>query len=457
LAWLALVQPMRAVQEATRRPLTLAEAVHAALARGDRAASARDRIGQAMLSLRLARSAFAPKFTSNLFGSFGQTNVANQSYGLGFSQRFTTGTEIRANVGAVTSQNQLGNFYSTDTTLLFTQPLLKGAGREVSRRELTSAEAAASEAARQQALTEQQVALDVAEAYYRLVTQNQLLANAEKTLERVRKLRDASAAKLSVGKVSRLDLLRAEQLVSETDLQLLDARVGVEDAQDQLRLLINEESGAEISVAAEIPVVPESVTEEQAVQTAMVRRLDLLSADQAVVEARRAVTVAGNDVRPQFDLNLAFTRRETADSLASSFGLDKFKLATFATVSLPFDRTPQLVGLDSAGLVLGERLRTLTTLRERIAQDVRRAVRQHARLEKSLQLAESNLDFASEEVDLALLRFERGLSNNLDVVTAEGALVAARSRAASVRAELALARFRMRAAMGTLDPRVDVQ
>ncbi len=80
-----------------------------------------------------------------------------------------------------------------------------------------------------------------------------------------------------------------------------------------------------------------------------------------------------------------------------------------------------------------------------------------ARLEKTLTLAEANLASAAQEAELAHLRFERGLSNNLDVVNAETAVLSARSRAVEVRAELALGHLQLRAATGLLDPRADVR
>ena len=442
---------------AAQAVLSLADAVQEALARSDRAVTAREHVDQADLSIRLARSGFAPKLSSNLFGSFGQTDIGNQSYGLAFSQRFITGTEVRANLGAMTSQNQLGNFYSTDTTFLVSQPLLRGFGRAAARQELVTAESRVADAGRQQLLAEQQLAIDVATAYYRIITQQQLVGTAEKTLERARQLLDASSAKLAAGKVSRLDLLRAQQLVSEAELALTDVRTGVEDAKDQLRLLLNRGREYDFAVASEIPIVPESVTEEEAVTVALQRRPDLQTAKQGVLEAERAVALARNQLLPQVDLNLAFTRRETANGLWSSFGLDKFQFATFTSLAMPFDRTAQSVAYETAALGLSQRTRDRTALEMRISQEARRSVRNYARLMRSLELADSSLTFATQEAELATLRYQRGLSNNLDVVNAENNLLATRGRNLALVADLAVARFQLRATLGLLDPRTDVR
>ena len=111
--------------------LTLREAVLVALANNDRMLNSRESIEQARLGRTLAESAFGTRITPNLLGSFGQSDVRNQTYGVGTSKRFTTGTEVRMDVGASTFRNQIGSFYAADTTLVVSQSLLRGfrAGR----------------------------------------------------------------------------------------------------------------------------------------------------------------------------------------------------------------------------------------------------------------------------------------------------------------------------------------
>src|SRR5207249_8080189 len=84
------------------------------------------------------------------------------------------------------------HFYNADTTLTIAQPLLRGFGPAVARRELTRAEFRRIDADRQRTIAEQQVAVDVASAYYRLVAQQAFVAVARQSVERSRRLRDAS-------------------------------------------------------------------------------------------------------------------------------------------------------------------------------------------------------------------------------------------------------------------------
>lgn len=460
---LALALPAGAVAEQTSEAapgppatLSLAGAVEQALARNDRLEGLRDAREQAVLGVRLAQNDFRPKLVPNILGSFGQSDVSNQTYRLDLRQKFVTGTEVRASVGTASARNQLGNYYNTDTTFLVSQPLLRGFGKNVARRQLTAAEIQRADAARAESFGEQQVTVDVARAYYQVVAQKQLVAVATKSLERARRLLEASEAKLAAGRVSQLDVLRARQLVTQAEGQLLDAGGAVDDAKDQLRHLIGQELDYDFEVVLDIPRVQDPVSREQAEALALQQRPELPSAEAAAADAERAVRFSRNQLLPQLDLNVAVTRREVAESFLDSFQFDRFEVATFFAISLPLDRTADNIQYHNALIERDRRKRELRAARMRVVEEARRAVRQQERLGKALEVAEASVEFAARELEVAQLRYERGLSNNLDVVTAEGNLLGAESRRIAMLAELAVARLSLRATLGVLDPRKDL-
>jgi len=302
-------------------------------------------------------------------------------------------------------------------------------------------------------LTSHQVAVAVAAAYYRVVAQESLTAVASKSLDRATQLREVSEAKLDAGLVSQLDVLRAQQLVLQSQLQLFDAQSAVEDARDQLRFLIGEDSSSvPFTVDPVIPKPADTITSNQAIDVALVKRLDLQSATETARDADLGASYALNQLRPQFDVNLALTRRQTADSFSNSFGVHGFQFATFFTVSMPVDRTSQIVDYQNALIDRDRRQRDIDLLRRRIADDVRRTVRERDRGVRNLSAAESSVSIAQREVEVARLRYERGLSNNLDVVSAEGNLLNAESRRILTLADLAVATLSLEATMGTLNP-----
>src|SRR5438874_2367187 len=111
---------------------------------------------------------------------------------------------VATSPGAAQTAGILTIRQAVDEALKKNERLLGGLGRTVARRSLTSAEVRREDASIQQALAEQQVAIDVTAAYYRVVSQKAFVNVARQSLERARKLRDASEAKLDAGLVSQL-------------------------------------------------------------------------------------------------------------------------------------------------------------------------------------------------------------------------------------------------------------
>jgi outer membrane protein len=445
--------------------LSLADAVKEALVKNERVVNQADAIAQADLSLRLARSTFKPKVTPNIFGSLGRDDISSQTYRVDVSQKLVTGTELRASVG---TQSQLipGQtpestadvlFYNADTTLTVSQPLLRGFGRNVARRGLTAAELRRQDASWSQSMSEQQVAVDVAAAYYRVVSQQAFVDVARQSLLRARRLRDASEAKLDAGLVSQLDALRSQQLVSQAETQLYDAQSAVEDARDQLSFLMGRRDAAPFTVDAAVPrtnTEPMDVTSATAI--ALANRLDLKSRIASSQDADNQIRFSKNQLLPQVDVNFALTRRETATGFKDSFGLDGFTFATFFTIAMPVDRTTQQVEYQAALIDRQRRKREVDTLERQIADNVKQVVRERERLIRNAAAAENSVELSRREVEVAQLRYENGLSNNLDVVTAEAGLLQAESRRIQALADSAVANLRLRAVLGIFNPRLDM-
>lgn len=462
---LGLLPALVAAQDAAPPLLRVEQAVLEALDRNDRLLNQQDVVAQAELGVRLARTTFRPQVTPNILGSFGQTDVTNQTYRVDLTQRLTTGTEFRVSAGAASAQipglsasaDDDIRFYNTDTTIAIAQPLLRGFGRAVARRALTSAEFRRSEAVRSQALAEQQVALDVATAYYGAVAQDLAVDVTRLSLERARTLRTAAEAKLDAGLVSQLDVLRAQQLVAQAEAQVFDAQAASEDAQDRLRFLMGRDRTVPFALDHAVPGADDGPIDVDAtVALARERRLDLRGRADDATEAERQVRFSRNQLLPQLDVNVALTRRETSSALSRSFGLDGYQFATFFTIAMPVDRTAAQVDHQNALLDRNRRRREVDTLGRQIDDDVRRTVRARDRAVRTVVAAETAVELGRREVEVARLRYERGLSNNLDVITAESSLLAAETRRIQALADATLATLRLRAVVGIFDPRTDI-
>jgi outer membrane protein TolC len=447
-----------AQQTVPNGPLTLGQAIDLALAGNDRVVTARDEEQRATIGVRIARAAFNTKVVPSMSSSLGQSDLANQNYGFSVSQQLTSGTEFRFNATTGSSRNQLGTFYAGDTTFLVRQPLLRGFGRAAVREPLTAAEVRVDRSSRDRLTVEQSVALDAAAAYFDLIKQKQLATVATQSVARSRQLADATAAKLTLGRASQLDLLRARQLASQGEAQVLAARDAVEDAQDRLRLVLGMKAADVIAVPDRIPPITVlSPLPDDLVAAAWTTRADVRNAEAGVADSARAIGLARSQLRPQADLSVGMTRQSAGPSVKTTFGLNDFRLATFATVSMPLDRTAEDAALETAIMERDRRQRDLDVMKTRVEVDVRKAARAHDRALKTLELEGAAQDLAAKELDVARFRYERGLATSLDLVAAEANLVAAEGRRIAASADVALTQFSLRAALGILDPRADMR
>jgi outer membrane protein TolC len=123
---------------------------------------------------------------------------------------------------------------------------------------------------------------------------------------------------------------------------------------------------------------------------------------------------------------------------------------------MPVDRTPQIIDYQNALIERDRRSRDLDMLRKRIAADVKRSLRETGRMTERLRVAEESVRISRQEVEVAQFRYDRGLSNNLDVVSAEGGLLQSESRRVVALADLAITRLSLRGTLGILDVRQDI-
>lgn len=441
-------------QEGEPGTLSLAGAVSLALRQNERVQAAADTIEEAKAARRLAQAPFRPSFVPRILGALGNSDgLSNQSYGFDLTQRFAAGTELHATVGAASSRNQMGSFYYSDTTVSIAHPILGGEAG-TARRQLEAADRGIDTATDAHEAVRQAVAIEVAAAYYAILAQQQMVDVAAKALERAAHLLAVSEAKLEIGKVSQLDVLRARQLAREAESHLLDARAMAEDAADQLRLLTGLTPRDQFVIQAEIPARGETFLLEEAVAAVKERSADVQRARRNLAGAEATARAARKPALPRVDFKVALTRRETGATLRSSLGLNDFRVVPFLAVSAPTRGTG---AAETAALDVARRQRELRSAQTRAEIDVRRAVRQHQRLVHSLSGADDSVTFAVKQVDVARVRFERGLSGNLDLVSAEADLLAAQSRRSSIAAALAVARLEVKAALGTLNLSTDFE
>jgi outer membrane protein TolC len=431
--------------------VTLADAVATALKQNFGVLSAADSVATSRMHETVARSQFYPK----LMPTYGQ-NVFGPSFDLDVRQKLPyTGATLSAEAGFRSSIDGADALPRTSNArLVLTQPLLRGFGPNAAHFDLRNSQRSRESEERSFHLTRQRVAIQATTAFYQVILQRQLLAVARQSLKRSESLQKASEARLQVGLVSKLDVFRAELQASQAQESMLRAETALETALETFRSVlglpateaVEPESVDLPDIATPEPLEPIDVLVARAQQT----RIDLTESRDKVEDARRAASLARQNLLPQLDLNFAMNQFGLGTSFRNAWDAGDRRFSVYLSSSYPLSRS-HAANRAEAEITLAARQRSLRQQQLQIELEVRSAARDLERLAKSIELQRKAVDIAEQQRQLATLRYQRGLASNFDVVDAEGSLVVARSALVGLLTSHRVARYELLRATGTLD------
>jgi outer membrane protein TolC len=342
---------------------------------------------------------------------------------------------------------------TTDLRLLLTQPLLRGVGPNATFFELTNARRGVQGQERALALTRQRTAVEVAAAFYAVIAQRQLLEVARQSLERSETLRKSSEARLEVGLASKLDVFRAELQASQAKDAMVRARATLATALERFRGLLALPPGDPVEpAAAALPAADDAFEPIEAlVLRALDARLELREVRDLVGDARRSASLAKQNLLPQLDLGVSVTQLGFGSSFGSAWRAGDTQVNVFLSASYPVPQASQRATSAVAQIEVEQRERGVRRLEIDVEQEVRQALRELEQIRESVALQRRAVEVADQQRRLAVLRYQRGLGSNFDVVDAESSLVTARSALVQLLASYAVARLDLKRATGTLD------
>ena len=431
--------------------ISLAAAVNAALERNFGLLAAADSVQSSRYQESAAESQFHPQLTPRY-----QRAADSSLFGLEASQRVPwTGASITASGTFRSLPGDAGGLpRSSDVRVAVSQPLLRGIGPTYTQFDLTNSRRARQNQERSFELARQRLAVDLTAAFYQVVKQRQLLEVSRQSLQRSQTLATASEARLKVGLTSKLDLFRAQLQASQAQESMVQSGAALQGALEQFRLLLGRPPSDPVepeSVSLGDPEQGEIEPVELLVNRALVTRIELQELRDEVDDGRRNLAVARQNLLPQLDVGVGYSRVGFGDSFGDSLRLGDPRVDFFLATSYPLQRAGEKASKAVAELDLAARERNLRQRELEVEAEVRAAVRSIDRIRQSVELQREGLDFAVQQHRLATLRYQRGLASNFDVVDAEGSLVSARSSLVNLLTDYRVARAQLLRAVGTLD------
>lgn len=432
--------------------MTVADAVEAALTGNPDLLDAVDAAAIAGSSLSSVRSQYLPQLTPFLAPSFRDGGApALSRYGVAASQQFPFGPRLSGTAEAARLEDDAS--WSTLYSLSLSQPLLRGLDPAVTREPLRQARRQADTAGRNLAVQKRRTVVAVWTAYLASILQDELVKEAAGRTERAETILASSRAKEEAGSVSRLDVLRAEQLVAQSRSQENDTRNALEDALDLLARLMGRPAGSRwlLRPPARLPVpVP---TEEAAIEAALAAREDVVEARERARDAEFKLRIAKSNLLPSLDAGLTWSAAGSGGRLGDALGSTGASTWTLGLTSqAPLNLGAQLAARSQAEVALRAARRNVEALEADVVRQVRAAARRLATARDRLALDAANEEVARMQLEVAQLRFSKGLTDNFFVVDAEGLYNSTRVSLLTSRQQVLLYELALLSEAGILRP-----
>jgi outer membrane protein len=448
---LIIAAPLLVWAEETSVSLSLDDAMRLALKQNINLQSARDRVTSANIALESAKSEFNIKIRPEISGLFQEGGDLNQNYALRVSKKLHIGSELSWQAKTWIDDSLEENQYQTDLTVAYTQPLLRGRGKLATTEELVSAEQRTVSQYRSLFLAQQQLMINVATAYYGILRDQMLVEVNERALERAKTLLQAAEAKLKVGMASKMDVFRAELQVLTAENGVVDAKESLENTKRRFNLLLGADLGTEFVLSTTLEYTPISIDQEQLVQQALENRLEILEAYESLNDAERRMKIARQNLYPPLDLSVQYTLSGEGNAFEESLDMKESHWGIGINSSFNLDFASDRAAYQQAQLTYNGAIRSVQSIEQDVLLDVLQTVTSVKQAQARVYLQEQSVFQAEKQLELAELRYKKGLSDNLDVIDAEESFIKAKTNYYSAVVQHLIAKMKLKQVTGTLE------
>ena len=287
----------------------------------------------------------------------------------------------------------------------------------------------------------------VASAYLEIIADASRTGAIRSQVETAQALYDRAADQLQAGTTARIDVLRAQVELKQQQQRLIAQEN--QFAKDKLALgrVIGLPVGQDLNIAESVPFAAlTSITQEQALSTALEQRPDFQSYQARVRAAEESVKAAHGQRYPTGLITGDYG--DVGTSLANSHGT--FTFAASARFNI-FDARRIEADIIQAKAALKQRQDELADLRGQIDFQVRTAFLDIRTAADQVAVADSNLDLANETLVQARDRFSAGVSDNIEVVQAQDSVATANDSLIAALYGHNLAKVELARALGAAD------
>jgi outer membrane protein len=308
---------------------------------------------------------------------------------------------------------------------------------------------------------EQQLAQDVATAWYNAVQRREGVRLAEGNRAYQQELLDTARAQERVGRVAGVDVLRAQVNELRSESNLTTARADDMSAREALAQRISAPPDTAFALPQTLPEPPLPQTPLEAlVAIAIAARPDIAGARSQIAYAKLTDAAIDTNRRPQIQLTGAFGNSETpAQTVFPGFPTLPPQRAGFwqiganTTLTIPFiEYGSRRAAHAAAHAQIDAAQAALVSAETGVEVNVRQALRAARTTAANLVTAREADRLGAESARIEQLRYRNGLSSITDVTSAQQSALQAAQDLVTARVNYLDALVGLRVAVGIVDP-----
>ena len=422
------------------------------------------------LDLTLTRYQYAAQWFGTIDATY--TNLDGEEATLldtqaSVNQNFLLGDGIQAGMGLAIDwarfltgdpRASLGSVLSASAAV----PLLgAGAGR-AARENLTQAERNVLYRIRSFNWYRQTFVVSIISDYYRVLQQRNSVDIQQASNKRLVESTNQLRMEVKVGQRPAYDLGEAEQRLLSAEQALVSARQRYAQTLDsfKIRLALPTDANVtldsnELKVLEQKGIAPPEYTEEDAIQMALARRLDLANTRDGLDDVERKLVLAAKGLGPQLDLTTTANVASTPETQITKLRFHEGAYSLGLAADLPFNRKVQRNAYGEALIAVQQQQRDYDEEIDQIKLDVRDAYRTLAETADSYRIQKLGLKLAQRRVEVEKLSLKYGRGTVRLLLDSEDALVRAQNDVLGALVDHLIAKLSFFRDVGALQVRPD--
>jgi len=448
--------------------LSLSQAVALATAHNREYQTRKEELYIKALDLSLTRHEFERRYFWVGAGGYSvdrNDEVVGREASFGFNQLLAAGTRISTKVAAAWVNVLSGNLQSGLASILSAtviQPLLRSSDRRVVLENLTQAERDTLYEVRSFNRYRKEFVVFVISQYYGVIQQLDEVKNARANYNTLSRIYEQVEKLANAGRLPQIELERAlQEKLTASDI-FIQAEREYKQALDEFKITLSLPTTTEFqldereleAIRASEMTIPD-FSEDEVIEAALLRRLDMANSADAVIDAQRKVFVAADALRAELNLTGSATSvserkadRNTLGPLREEYGLG-FEF------DLPLDRVPEQHIYRKALISSNQRQRDYDLAADTVRLQVRQAYRDLNEAAERNKVQLEALQLAKKRFNKTYLLLQYGRVSSRRVLRAQEDLFEAQNAATQTLVDYTIATLNFYRDTGVLHVRPD--